>query len=103
MTLSEVVNQRWSLDFMSDSLSSGRRFRMLAVVNDFTCECLSLEVDTSLSGLRVGRELDGIAELRDCCPAMIVRDNGTGQTSHATLRWQEERSVLRHFIVPGKP
>jgi len=97
------VNQRWSLDFMSDSLSSGRRFRVLAVVDDFTRECLSLVVHTSLSGLRVGRELDGIAELRDCCPAMIVSDNGTELTSHAILRWREERSVLWHYIAPGKP
>ena len=60
-------------------------------------------VDTSLSGLRVGRELDGIAELRGCRPATIVSDNGMELTSHAILRWQEERSVLWHSIAPGKP
>lgn len=103
MTLPEAVNQRWSLDFVSDSLSSGRRFRVLAVVDDFTRECLGLVVDTSLSGLRVGRELDRIAELRGCRPAMVVSDNGTELTSHAILRWQEERSVLWHYIAPGKP
>ena len=59
-------------------------------------------MDTSLSGLRVGRELDGIAGLRGCRPAMIVSDNGTELTSHAILRWQEERSVLWHDIAPGK-
>ena len=79
------------------------RLRVLAVVDDFTRECLSLVVDTSLSGWRVGRELDGIAELRGCCPAMIVSDNGTELTSHAILRWQEECSVLWHDIAPGKP
>jgi len=103
MTLPEAANQRWSLDFVSDSLSSGRRFRVLAVVDDFTRECLGLVVDTSLSGLRVGRELDQIAEVRGCRPAMVVSDNGTELTSHAILRWQEERSVLWHYIAPGKP
>ena len=72
MTLPEAANQRWSLDFVSDSLSSGRRFRVLAVLDDFTRECLGLVVDTSLSGLRVGRELDRIAEVRGCRPTMIV-------------------------------
>ena len=61
MALPNVPNQRWSLDFVSDALVSARRFRVLAVVDDFTRECLGLVVDTSLSGLRVGRELDRIA------------------------------------------
>ena len=99
----EAANQRWSLDFVSDALSSGRRFRVLAVVDDFTRECLGLVADTSLSGLRVGRELDRIAAMRGCRPAMIVSDNGTELTSHAILRWQEERGVLWHYIAPGKP
>ena len=103
MALPEAANQRWSLDFVSDALSSGRRFRVLAVVDDFTRECLGLVVDTSLSGLRVGRELDRIVELRGCRPAVVVSDNGTELTSHAILRWQEERSVLWHDIAPGKP
>jgi len=102
MALPEAANQRWSLDFVSDALSSGRRFRVLAIVDDFTRECLGLVADTSLSGLRVGRELDRIAELRGK-PLTIVSDNGTELTSHAILRWQEERSVLWHYIAPGKP
>lgn len=103
MALPEAVNQRWSLDFVSDALSSRRRFRVLVVVDDFTRECLSLVVDTSLSGVRVGRELDRIIALRGCRSAMIVSDNGTELISHAILRWQEERSVLWHYIAPGKP
>ena len=75
ITLPDAANHRWSLDFVSDALSNGRRFRVLAVVDDFTRECLGLMADTSLSGLRVGRELDRIAELRGCYPAMIVSDN----------------------------
>ena len=103
MALPEAANQRWSLDFVSDALSNGRRFRVLAVVDDFTRECLGLLANTSLSGLRVGRELDRIVEWRGCRPGMIVSDNGTELTSHAMLRWQEEHSVLWHYIAPGKP
>jgi putative transposase len=102
MTLPQGSNQRWSLDFVSDALAQGRRFRVLAVMDDFTRECLGLVADTSLSGLRVGRELDRIAALRGY-PSMIVSDNGTELTSHALLRWQEERAVLWHYIAPGKP
>ena len=102
MVLPEAPNQRWSLDFVSDALNNGRRFRVLAVVDDFTRECLALVIDTTLSGLRVGRELDRIAELRGR-PAMIVSDNGTELTSHAILRWQEDRGVLWHYLAPGKP
>jgi putative transposase len=102
IALPQGPNQRWSLDFISDALANGRRFRVLAVVDDFTRECLGLVVDTSLSGMRVARELDIMVERRGR-PIMIVSDNGTELTSHAILRWQEERSVLWHYIAPGKP
>ena len=58
-------NQRWSLDFVSDQLTDGRRFRILAVVDDCTRECLALVADSSLSGLRVARELDAIIRQRE--------------------------------------
>ncbi|MBB3175069.1 putative transposase [Endobacter medicaginis] len=102
MALPTAPNERWSLDFVSDALATGRRFRVLAVMDDFTRECLGLVTDTSLPGLRVGRELDRIVALRGR-PLMIVSDNGTELTSHAILRWQEERGVLWHYIAPGKP
>ena len=63
MTIPQDRNLRWSLDFVADTLVSGRRFRILTLVDDFTRECLGLVVDTSLTGLRVARELDRIAEL----------------------------------------
>lgn len=66
---------RWSLDFVSDSFGDGRRFRILAVIDDFTRECLALVADTSLSGARVARELDRIIRLYGK-PQMIVSDNG---------------------------
>lgn len=102
MTIPQGPNQRWSLDFVSDVLADGRRFRVLVVVDDFTRECLTLVVDTSLSGLRVARELDRLAELRGL-PLMIVSDNGTELTSRAILAWQEKRGVEWHYIAPGKP
>ena len=92
MILPQSKNQRWSLDFVSDALSDGRRFRIFAVVDDFTRECLALVADTSLSGARVARELDAVVMMRGR-PMTIVSDNGTELTSMAILRWQEETGV----------
>ena len=102
LALPQGLNQRWSLDFMHDQLSDGRRFRILAIVDDFTRECLALVADTSLSGLRVGRELDAIIARRGK-PAICVSDNGTELTSVAILRWSQESGVEWHYIAPGKP
>ena len=102
MAIPQGPNQRWSLDFVSDSLSCGRRFRILNVIDDFSRECLAAVVDTSLSGERVARELDRIAEMRGY-PCMVVSDNGTELTSNAILKWQEDRKVDWHYIAPGKP
>jgi putative transposase len=101
MTLPQGTNQRWSLDFVSDVLADGRRFRALVIVDDFTRECLALVVDTSIFGRRVG-VLDAIVAARGK-PLMIVSDNGTELTSHAILRWQQECGVGWHYIAPGKP
>jgi len=90
MAIPQDRNLRWSLDFVADTLVSGRRFRILTLVDDFTRECLGLVVDTSLTGLRVARELDKIAELRNY-PCMIVSDNGTELTSNAF--WLGNRGV----------
>lgn len=102
LTLPQGPNQRWSLDFASDQLTDGRRFRILAVVDDFTRECLCLVADTSLSGLRVTRELDAIAAVRGRAAA-CVSDNGTELTSMAVLRWCQATGVEWHYIAPGKP
>lgn len=102
MTLPQGANQRWSLDFVTDALACGRRFRILAVVDDFSRECLALVADTSLSGGRVARELDAIIQGRGR-PLMIVSDNGTELTSMAILRWAQDRQVEWHYIAPGKP
>jgi putative transposase len=102
MAIPQGANQRWSLDFLSDAFTDGRRFRILAIVDDFTRECLALVADTSLPALRVVRELDAIVAVRSR-PAMIVSDNGTELTSMAMLRWSQERQVEWHYIAPGKP
>ncbi len=102
MLIPLVANERWSLDFVSDQLTDGRRFRVLTVVDDCTRECLALVADTSLSGLRVARELDRIIEGRGK-PKMIVSDNGSEFTSNAILQWTARTRVDWHYIAPGKP
>ena len=64
LVATSAINQRWSLDFVSDTLSDGRRFRILCVVDDFSRECLATVVDTSLGGVRVVRELERLATER---------------------------------------
>ena len=95
-------NRRWSPDFASDAFTDGRRFRILAVVDDFTRECLALIPDTSISGARVARELDAVVARRGR-PRSVVSDNGTEPTSMAILKWSEECRVDWHDIAPGKP
>lgn len=102
LTLPQGVNQRWSPDFVSDTLTDGRRFPILAVINDFTLECLCLAADTSLSGARVSRELDAMIATRGR-PLLCVSDNGTELTSMAILRWCQEQQIEWHYIAPGKP
>ncbi len=102
MGIPQESNQRWSLDFVADTFADNRRMRIFALVDDFTAECLCLVADTSLSGLRVARELDSVIAARKR-PAMIVSDNGTEFTSMAILRWSQQRCVEWHYIEPGKP
>ena len=103
MTLPQGPDQRWSLDFVSDTLTDGRRFRILVVVDDFTRECLCLVADTSLSGARVARELTLLIASRGARPLQCVSDNGTELTSTAILSWSQETKIGWHYIAPGKP
>jgi putative transposase len=100
--LPDGPNQRWSLDFVSDAFTDGRRFRILTVVDDYSRENLTLVADTSLSGLRVCRELDRVIAERGM-PATIVSDNGTEFTSMAILKWVQDTGIDWHYIAPGKP
>ena len=115
MAIPQEPNQRWSLDFVSDALACGRRFRLLNMIDDYSRECLACIVDTSLSGRRVVRELAAFAERRGL-PCMVVGDTdrsglirginpkgGTELTSHAVLAWCQDTGVEWHYIAPGKP
>ena len=101
LALPDGPNQRWSLDFVSDALDWGRRFRILAIVDDFTREVLALVVDTSIGGRRIVRELDALIARRGR-PALIVSDNGPELTSRAVLEWTNRTGTLWHYITPGK-
>ena len=96
------VNQRWSMDFVSDSLVTGRRFRALAILDDFSRECLAIEVDTSIGGRRVVSILERLAELRGL-PEVIIVDNGPEFAGKALDEWAYNRGVKLNFIRPGKP
>jgi putative transposase len=97
-----LPNDRWSLDFVSDQLLCGRRFRILAIYDDCTRECLWAVADVSLSGRRVARELDLLITRRGK-PGTIISDNGTELTSNAIISWTAETNVGWHYIDPGKP
>ncbi len=95
-------NERWSIDFMHDRLANSRNFRALTIGDDFTKECLALEIAHSLGSADVIRTFEAIAFERGL-PQTIRFDNGSEFTSHAMLRWAAEHRVHLHFIQPGKP
>lgn len=95
-------NELWALDFVSDQLVSGRRFRILAIYDVCTRRCLLAVADFSLSGRRVARELDRLIAVHGK-PKAIGSDNGTELTSNAILAWTAETGVDWHYIAPGKP
>jgi putative transposase len=95
--------ERWSMDFIHDSLKNGRRYRVLNIVDDFTRESIRSEVGSSLTGKRVVRVLSQLEELHEQLPKSIVVDNGTEFTSKAVLTWAQEKEVNLDFIEPGKP
>jgi len=95
-------NQRWSMDFASDNLWTGRKFRVLVIVDDYTKECPAIEVDTSIPGARVVRVLDRLAETRGL-PEVITVDNGSEFAGKAMDEWAYQRGVKLNFIRPGKP
>jgi len=102
LTIPIRPNQRWSMDFVSDALTDGRKFRSLNIVDDYNRECLAAEVDTSLPGARVIRVLERLGELRGL-PEVLVTDNGPEFAGQALDAWAYPRGVRLHFIDPGKP
>jgi putative transposase len=95
-------NQRWSMDFMTDRLEGGRYFRTLTVIDQFTRECLKLEVAHHMSGIRVVESLEQVAELRGY-PKSITVDNGTEFCSRTVDAWAYRNQVKLDFIRPGRP
>lgn len=95
-------NQTWSIDFMSDSLVDGRKFRMLNVMDDFNRESLAIEVDTSLPSLRVIRVLENLIRQRGK-PLHIRTDNGPEFISHKLQQWCGRHNITLQYIQPGKP
>lgn len=95
-------NERWSMDFVTDSIVTGRRFRALVIVDDYSRECPVIEVDTSLGGRRVVCVLERLAEARGL-PEVITIDNGPEFASRALDEWAYRRGVKLSFIRPGKP
>lgn len=96
------ADERYSMDFMRDTLADGRVFRTLNIVDDYTRECLAIEVDTSLPGGRVVRVLERLAAMGRQ-PQRIVVDNGPEFASKAVDQWAAQRGVSLRFIDPGKP
>ena len=96
------ANACWSLDYLADSLASGRQFRTLNIIDVYTRECLAIEVDTSLPGARVIRVLEALRSDRGV-PQRIVLDNGPELTSRVVDQWAASHAVALDFIEPGKP
>ena len=97
-----ALNQSWSMDYVADGLIDGRKLRALTIVDDFTRECLAIEVDTSLPGSRVVAVLERLADLRGL-PASITVDHGPEFEGRALDAWAYKRGVRLAFIRPGKP
>lgn len=97
------LNGSWSIDFVSDSLTSGRKFRTFNVIDDYSRECLGVEIDFSLPSERIVRCLDNIAMWQGCYPKQIRCDNGPELISNNLAFWAREHNVKINFITPGKP
>lgn len=95
-------NERWSMDFVQDALSDGRKFRALTIVDDFSRECPTIEVDTSIGGFRVARVLDRLSQMRGL-PNVITVDNGPEFAGKSLDEWAYRKGVKLNFIQPGKP
>lgn len=97
-----IPNRRWSMDFVTDALSSGRQFRLLAVLDDGLRKCLGIEVDVSLPGVRVTEVLERLITEYGT-PELIVIDNGPEFAGRALDQWAYARGIRLHFIDRGKP
>lgn len=97
-----TINEVWSMDFVADSLTNGRRLKLLTVTDDFSRECVDITVDFGISGEYVTRLLDRAALFRGY-PAAVRTDNGPEFTSRAFLGWVQTKRIRHLLIEPGKP
>ncbi len=95
-------NERWSMDFVSDTFESGRKFRTLNIIDDFTRESIAIEVATSIPGRRVIRVIARLIAFRGK-PESIVSDNGPEFRCNDVRAWFDEQKIAQQFIDPGKP
>jgi putative transposase len=102
LVVPETINQVWSMDFMHDQLETGRSIRLLNVIDDFNREALAIEIDFSLSSLRVIRALEQIINWRGK-PKIIRCDNGPEYISSALQTWAESNHIRIEYIQPGNP
>jgi putative transposase len=102
MPTPQKPNERWSMDFVTDSTITGRRFRALAIIDDYSRECPTIEVDTSIGGSRVVSVLERLGETRGL-PEVITMDNGPEFTGRHLDEWAFRNGVKLNFIRPGKP
>jgi putative transposase len=102
LQLAQTVNEVWSMDFVSDSLSNGRRIKCLTVADDFSHECVDIAVDYGISGQYVTRLLDQAAIFRGY-PLAVRTDNGPEFTSRAFMAWAAAHGVRHILIQPGRP
>jgi putative transposase len=102
LQLAKAVNEVWSMDFVSDSLSSGRRLKYLTVADDFSHECVDIAVDFGISGEYVTRLLDRAAAFRGY-PDMVRTDNGPEFTSRVFMAWAQTHGIRHILIQPGRP
>lgn len=95
-------NERWSLDFVTDALSTGRRFRCLTVIDEYSREALAIHVAYSIPAPQVIAVLEALRDTRGL-PAVVITDNGSEFTSRAFDAWAYSRDIKLDFIQPGKP
>lgn len=100
--MATAPNHSWSMDFVSDGIINGRRLRCLNIVDDFTRECLAIEVDTSLTGRRVVNVLERLSQVRGL-PQSVTVDNGPEFAGKVLDEWAYRQQLQLRFIEPGKP
>ena len=102
LQIAQGVNEVWSMDFVSDSLVTGRRLKCLTVADDFSHECVDIATDYGISGQYVARLLDQAALFRGY-PRAVRTDNGPEFTSRAFMGWAQAHGIRHILIAPGKP